>query len=597
MSRFTRRLLSREVDVLQTHRDQLARRAATRVLRAMAGVTRQRTLPTLAQTLRDYADKANNSGARRFRAGSFMAAVERRLQWGFGRTRPLLDEFLRRDDFGDGERPEPDVALPADGAGDPYCPRPPPAEELAALTLGVAARLPPVIAAGAAATRARRMRSRLRRHSASRDFEPPKPAEIRRALEPVVASLGVGDAAGVVAAVGVEAAPARAVAAARAAATTLGCDADAVLSAVAGAEAVARQARDTCPPLARHKLEQSLRRTRGEGDCAGAVEALGVHAALGAGRAVVELWRTAAPLESCAEDAARRAADVALAEATLARAARDWRAFEAPGVEALLALRPRFVEARRRRELEAALGAEAQPPADDDDRIGPRRRTATEAPGPAVQVAVAARASAATATSEARLAVFVENLPGDATASEVAAAFERAGAVADVELFASAPAAATAATGGRRGAAPADSRAPYKLRLSAPTRSATAALVTFADEAGARAAAHPALRVFGVVVRKRPCRTTPASDLRSLFVHRLPPALGEDGLAAALGAALGDDLNVRVWRDGGLEASDHARLRCRTHDLALLAWRRLAASEFGPNLSWTQTAPFVDGEA
>ena len=68
MSRFTRRLLSREVDVLQTHRDQLARRAATRVLRAMAGVTRQRTLPTLAQTLRDYADKANNSGARRFRA-------------------------------------------------------------------------------------------------------------------------------------------------------------------------------------------------------------------------------------------------------------------------------------------------------------------------------------------------------------------------------------------------------------------------------------------------------------------------------------------------------------------------------------------------
>ena len=66
MSRFTRRLLSREVDVLQTHRDQLARRAATRVLRAMAGVTRQRTLPTLAQTLRDYADKANNSGARRF---------------------------------------------------------------------------------------------------------------------------------------------------------------------------------------------------------------------------------------------------------------------------------------------------------------------------------------------------------------------------------------------------------------------------------------------------------------------------------------------------------------------------------------------------
>ena len=269
------------------------------------------------------------------------------------------------------------------------------------------------------------------------------------------------------AAVGVEAAPARAVAAAarrrrRSAATPTPC------CPPSPAPRRSQGKLETRPPLARHKLEQSLRRTRGEGDCAGAVEALGVHAALGAGRAVVELWRT--PRRSrLREDAARRAADVALAEATLARAARDWRAFEAPGVEALLALRPRFVEARRRRELEAALGAEAQPPADDDDRIGPRRRTATEAPGPAVQVAVAARSSAATATSEARLAVFVENLPGDATADEVAAAFERAGAVADVELFASAPAAATAATGGRRGAAAADSRAPYKLRLSAPT--------------------------------------------------------------------------------------------------------------------------------
>ena len=69
MSRLARRLFGRNVvgappDVLQTHRDQLARRSATRVLRAMAGVTRQRTLPALARTLRDYADAANASDAR-----------------------------------------------------------------------------------------------------------------------------------------------------------------------------------------------------------------------------------------------------------------------------------------------------------------------------------------------------------------------------------------------------------------------------------------------------------------------------------------------------------------------------------------------------
>jgi len=236
--------------------------------------------------------------------------------------------------------------------------------------------------------------------------------------------------------------------------------------------------------IRRRPPRRSLGRARVEGDCGSAVAALGVHAALGAGHAAVELWRTTAPA-CCAVHAARRAADVALAEAALARAARDWRAFEAPGVEALLALRPRFVEARRRRELEAALGAGARPPAADEDWVGPRRRAATDAPGPAVQVAVAARAGRARGpdadADPARPArtVFVENLPPDATAGEVAAAFARAGAVADVELFArAAPAAAggaTAAGNRRRGrAAAADGRAPYRLRLSAPARSATA---------------------------------------------------------------------------------------------------------------------------
>jgi hypothetical protein len=139
--------------------------------------------------------------------------VERRLQWGFGRTRPLLEDFLRRDAFGDGERPDADAARPADGAGDPsatsatltrpesidastvrharrarprvrrYCPRPPPAEELAALTLGVAARLPPAPDAGAAAMRARRSRSRSRRSSGAAAAR----HVARRRLRPVVA--------------------------------------------------------------------------------------------------------------------------------------------------------------------------------------------------------------------------------------------------------------------------------------------------------------------------------------------------------------------------------------------------------------------------
>ena len=70
---------------------------------------------------------------------------------------------------------------------------------------------------------------------------------------------------------------------------------------------------------------------------------------------------------------------------------------------------------------------------------------------------------------------------------------------------------------------------------------------------------------------------------KSLFVHRLPPALGEDGLAAALGAALGDDLNVRVWRDGG----SLGRRITRACGAGRTIWRCLPGAallpRFGPN--------------
>jgi hypothetical protein len=101
MSRLARRLFGHNVvrappDVLQTHRDQLARRSATRVLRAMAGVTRQRTLPALARTLRDYADAANASGARRFRAGSFMGATRAWKRQKLATERPAAPPRRRR---------------------------------------------------------------------------------------------------------------------------------------------------------------------------------------------------------------------------------------------------------------------------------------------------------------------------------------------------------------------------------------------------------------------------------------------------------------------------------------------------------------------
>ena len=353
MSRFTRRLLSREVDVLQTHRDQLARRAATRVLRAMAGVTRQRTLPTLAQTLRDYADKTNNSGRGASApvgswppwSGCNGAGARGRCSTACGATTATAAT-------------EPD-ARAADGAGDPCA--------AAAARRGTRGGR---WACGSPAPGSRRGRRRgdgprLRRHSASRDFEPrSRPKYDERSSRRRVARGGDRPRRG---------RRRRRRAPARGGGGPRGGD-DARLRRRRRAvrlprRAVARQARDL--PVGRTAL-QSLRRTRGEGDRAGAVEALGVHAALGAGRAVVEFG------DRPATEPPRtpRAADVALAEATPHGRRAGARSARRRGAARAAARRRRGGAASRR----PRRGA--QPPADDDDRIGLRRRTATEAPGP-----------------------------------------------------------------------------------------------------------------------------------------------------------------------------------------------------------------------
>ena len=136
--------------LLATQDEVNTRLAARRVMRLMASFARQRTLRPLTRTLRDFADRSS-----RFRASTLHGAVEHRLSWAFGRVRPALDDFLRREGFDAddallehvatapwAESFRGDAARPPE-AFDPRCPRPPAAEELSALTLGFAACLPP----------------------------------------------------------------------------------------------------------------------------------------------------------------------------------------------------------------------------------------------------------------------------------------------------------------------------------------------------------------------------------------------------------------------------------------------------------------------
>ncbi|KAK7240950.1 hypothetical protein SO694_00055291 [Aureococcus anophagefferens] len=338
--------------LLATQDEVNTRLAARRVMRLMASFARQRTLRPLTRTLRDFADRSS-----RFRASTLHGAVEHRLSWAFGRVRPALDDFLRREGFDAddallervatapwAESFRGDAARPPE-AFDPRCPRPPAAEELSTLTLGFAACLPPRRTAEASPMRARRKRSQRRRDAAAAD--------------------GGGSR-----------------------------------------RAVAARAAAACPPIARQKLEAALARERG--GAAQCVAALGVHAALGAGELLLELWRKRPPPDRRRGAGRSATTTLAAAEAALQAAAADWASLENAGVDALVKLRPHFLQADARRrglrslarsgggafDFDEAPGDEAPAaPARDDDEdaswVGRKNRRAADMPGSIVQLAVA----------------------------------------------------------------------------------------------------------------------------------------------------------------------------------------------------------------
>ena len=252
---------------------------------------------------------------------------------------------------------------------------------------------------------------------------------------------------------------------------------------------------------------------------------------------------------------------------------------------------------------------EEEDPEGNEDWVGRKNRRAVDLPGSIVQLAVSearGHAGAARGDAAAKAAldrtVFFDNLPPDATPDELAGLLVRAGAVDHVELFGGAEpdddaddAANNARPRRRAGAKKKGERAPYRLRLSVANRSPTCALVTFSTPEGAEAALDSALRVFGVVVRRRACRTRPATDVKSLYIHKLPPNVTEDKLLAELHAVLAPTLALRVWRTDPVDPPDRARLRFKTHDLARFAWEVLAdGSPFAANLSWTATPPLKE---
>ncbi|KAH8071768.1 hypothetical protein JL721_4276 [Aureococcus anophagefferens] len=527
--------------LLATQDEVNTRLAARRVMRLMASFARQRTLRPLTRTLRDFADRSS-----RFRASTLHGAVEHRLSWAFGARRrrrlPAPRGFDADDALLERVATAPWAELPRDAARPPgvrpRCPRRR-RQELSALTLGFAACLPPRRTAEASPMRARRKRSKRRRDAAAADGGGSRrgfPSDAGAAPRRRGRRRRVRRAA-VAAAAGP---PAAAAAAVERAAGELGCGVAAVLG-PSRTQSRSLRFRGRRPP-SRQKLEAALARERG-----GAAQ----PAAPGCGRS---------------------------------RSAGGAFDFDfGPGDE-----------------------APAAPARDDDDDaswVGRKNRRAADMPGSIVQLAVAeARGAASRPTTRTR----GSRCGGPCSwttcrrtrRSASSRACSRARGPSRVELFGAAPEDADSGDGERRRKKKPGERAPYRLRLSVAHRSPTCALVTFDAQSGADAALDQALRVFGVVVRKRACRTRPASDVRSIYIHRLPPNVSERELLDDLGECLAPDLQLRLWRTDPLDPPDRARLRFKSHDLARLAWRRLEdESPFADNLSWTPTAPLRGAKA
>ncbi|KAJ1456915.1 hypothetical protein M885DRAFT_150043 [Pelagophyceae sp. CCMP2097] len=203
--------------------------------------------------------------------------------------------------------------------------------------------------------------------------------------------------------------------------------------------------------------------------------------------------------------------------------------------------------------------------------------------------------------------VFIQNLPHDMGADELRDLFKPCGEVRAVQIYDrydSEKKKKKKEPRGKKG------KRAYRARIEAPTETPTCALVEFVTAESARYATAPELNIFGLVVRKRPCRTKPATDLKQLYLHHLAPSLGEEELVELLRAAFdgvsaasSSAYSVRLWRRDFSALPSRACLRFRSHVSAAWAWEVLRAStrirdtdQQPPfSISWTEEVPFPMG--
>lgn len=610
-----------------TREEEVLKREAQRVMRAIALTTDHRRLSSLVGSFEKYALLST-----RFRASSMHNALAKKLKGGWAIVKPRLESLLFAQSFEHGLEEEENLLWDSLAQGQRTkslgetlrCRRLPCVDEMTQMVSWVAALRPPP-----RVSKRRLSSSCLAGHASSLDAY--------RAIHPLVQAIGFGGCRTQLDVFNLTGTAER-----REVKEALACSTSTLLSSpreilevVAKAELVAANVATGCSPSARLSLSKRLR--------ASCVQACSHSVAISQIDGLIDdLERRGTlggPLEAfagfvlgCADEdfdeslcESCRLAKMSATSRAFAAAERchaEWAEIERTGVNHLLQLRKRFSSYKLRWLEEARIASDriGQPPPDEglltfdtpplhakkasrtkiiDDWVGRQPRRTNISEGSLAHAGVSVKSGFDTSRNLA-CSVFVENLPADATEDDVRTALEGCGNIASVTVYTrriDVKPACPAASGGSRS---------YKLRTVPSTGgdiSSTTAIVDFVDIEAAAKATSRSLRVFGVIIKRRPCRTRPAATVKSFFLHHLNTSLSDEKVLKAKLDQIFDGRTdpIHIWHEDFFTPPDRLRLRFQNHHAAQWAWVRLqsyvkeTSSSDSPlfELSWSENSPKV----
>ena len=187
--------------------------------------------------------------------------------------------------------------------------------------------------------------------------------------------------------------------------------------------------------------------------------------------------------------------------------------------------------------------------------------------------------------------MFVNNLPIDITEDELGEIYGRCGGIESIELFNKRPDLDPGAPSRKELLARRKkSRRDFKRERS---RTPVYARIVFRDEVGYNVANNSNLTIFGVVIRKHPCRSLTTNLMRSLFVENITPGQYSMDLEYKLSKALHPEIYVCL-SVGDHDYSEPAscEIKFPSHEVASFAYERLRNFDLGSDdlvINWMRT--------